>query len=126
MRLRLRGQEECRAKSPGQGVVLPITDPSLSQLQSLLQGDLTSSQTSGRSLGDKFSLCLAPDFSLSLPTMRLLEQFQCLGFCCFSDLIAKERGSQESLLDIFSPDRALSGDQDKVYLYQWFSVSLML
>lgn len=45
-----RKQEACLAKQSGQGVVLPRTDPSLSQLQSLLQGDLVRDQNCETSL----------------------------------------------------------------------------
>lgn len=60
------------------GVVLSITDPSLSQPQSLLKGDLTGSRSCMKSLPGRQAPALASAFSLVLPKEDLWGKLQFL------------------------------------------------
>lgn len=82
-----------KLKNPGQAVVLPITDRSLSQLQSVLHWGLTSCQNSVISpLGDNSPL----DGSFPSFSLRFLEKFQPLGVHCLNRQ-PRGRGTNVSL-----------------------------
>lgn len=83
-------------RRPLSSVVLLITDPSLTPLQSVLQGGLTTCQNCQKSLlGKQAPLWLAWDFSLLFLTLpETPREIQLL--CCAHSLMVKQRGTMAS------------------------------